>query len=1003
MPTVINGTNYCFNTYTTPGTHTWLHPAVGTNLNIQFVIVGGGGAGGSGYGAGGGGGGALYVNERTSGYVQASNLTVRVGAGGSVGATTTSNGGDGQSSSIASVGVTLTCTTATHLCAPGGKGGKGSPLSTGAATPESPYGTGPNLGNGGSTIGVNGYLPNGELANNPCCSALDVGIARYDTAGTYGWYSGGGGSGSGSLLTQYPMQSWTPCCRGSDAVGQQGFQGYPPNSKWGRAGYVRYGYRSAITGVNTYYGSGGGGGNDMVPGSNCDSDYPGSGAGCGTNTRNGSWNQYWPAPLPASAGTNGRGGGGGGGGKTGGNPGFGAAGGSGAVIIRWAAPYLNDATVTWNPSTSLSTVDSPVVFAAATTNGNGAISYSVVSTTASSCSVTSGTRTLTFSGAGDCVVRASSAQTSTYSSATVDRTFTISRAPQSITWNPSLVLERAESPAVFAAASTSGDGAISYSVVSTTASSCTVNAGARTLAHSGTGNCVVRATAAQTATHSQGTADRTFVISDTTAPVLVLAASSAASTTPALVFTLTGDEPIDCGTLTSADFTLTNIEQIDLVSQTSSSRCSVSATSSVSPGSSGTSSLRAAQGFSVEDAHGNARTSISAGSPASVVVTIADVTAPVLTLAAVQANVSGSTVAFTLSGNEAIDCTTLTASDLGLTNISQVDSVTQTTPSRCTVTVTVSIAAGASGVATLRASGTFSVEDSAGNAATTITTGAVSSVLVSVPLVATTTTTIATASAGSSPQSAVDLPAAGAGVPPAGAGSTTLPTRGSTTGQGGAAAQVATTTSTMAAATTTTAPRRSTRPGPGSTPAPVSAGLMAQVRGKKGAVVIVNGRLAEASTELAGGVVTVTVAGVRSSLSASADGTDGVRIDADGVLLVRRGEPVVASAEGLAPGGTTEVWLYSDPVRLGDAVADANGAFVLSADLPADVESGDHHLVVSGTTPGRDEIAIVFAVEVLGDSALARIASSPVVWLLLLLMIVAALVLPNTLRRRRPT
>ena len=112
---------------------------------------------------------------------------------------------------------------------------------------------------------------------------------------------------------------------------------------------------------------------------------------------------------------------------------------------------------------------------------------------------------------------------------------------------------------------------------------------------------------------------------------------------------------------------------------------------------------------------------------------------------------------------------------------------------------------------------------------------------------------------------------------------------------------------------------------------------------------------------------------------------------------------MVASAEGLAPGGTTEVWLYSDPVRLGDAVADANGAFVLSADLPADVESGDHHLVVSGTTPGRDEIAIVFAVEVLGDSALARIASSPVVWLLLLLMIVAALVLPNTLRRRRPT
>ncbi|MEY5059327.1 MAG: hypothetical protein RJA51_1074, partial [Actinomycetota bacterium] len=896
----------------TAGTHTWTHPTPGTSRSVQLLIVGGGGAGGSGYGAGGGGGGAVYIEERSGGTSFSSNLTVRVGAGGTVGATTTSDGGDGSSSSVTTGGTALTCATATTNCAPGGKGGKGSPLSTGANTPTSPYGTGPNLGSGGATIGVNGWLSDGYQANSPCCSAIQGGGALYKTDGTYGWYSGGGGAGSGSILTRFPMASWTPCCVGSSANSQSGLQGYPPNSKWGKAGYPTQGYLSSITGTSRAYGSGGGGGNDMVPGTSCDSWHPDTGSGCGTNTRDGSWNQSFPAPRVAAAGTDGRGGGGGGGGKNPQNaaPGFGAAGGSGAVIIRWAAPYLNDATVTWNPSTGLSTTDSPAVFAAATTNSSGAISYSVVSTTASSCTVNSGARTLTFSGEGNCVVRASAAQTDTYSAATLDRT---------------------------------------------------------------------------------------FVIADTTAPVLVLAAVSATSSSQNLSFTLTGNEAVDCNTVTSADFVLTAVDQVDSVTQTTPTRCTISATSSVAPGSSGTSSLRASSGFSVEDEYGNAATSISSGSPASVVVTIADVTAPVLTLAAVSANVSGSTVAFTLSGNEPIDCSTVTSSDFGLTNISRIDSVVQTSPSRCTVSATVSLAAGSSGTVTLRASLSFAVEDSAGNIATSITTGSVTSVLVTVPA-ATTTTSVAAAAAaepvgpGAVVPVVTTLPPDG-GFPTAGQATTTVPARSS--GSGPAPVPVVPTTST----TTTTIPARAgSSAAPKAAPVPVK--IIESLRSRKGTVVIVNGRVVESSTELAGGVISVTVAGVRSSLSATSDGTGGGQINADGVLVVRPGEPVTASAEGLSPGSTTEVWLYSTPVRLGDAVTDARGAFVVVADLPRDTATGDHRLVVSGDTPGGDEVAIAFAVEVLGRSTLARVASSPLVWILLVLMVIVALVLPNSLRRR---
>lgn len=996
VPTVISGTNYCLNTFATAGTFTWTHPTPGTSKSVQLLIVGGGGAGGSGYGAGGGGGGAVYIDERSAGTSFSGNLTVRVGAGGTVGATTTSDGGDGSSSSVTTAGIALTCTTATTNCAPGGKGGKGSPLSTGAITPTSPYGTGPNLGSGGNTIGVNGWLSDGYLANNPCCSAIEGGGGLYKTDGTYGWYSGGGGAGSGSTLTRYPMASWTPCCPGNNPVSQAGLQGYPPNSKWGKAGYTMQGYLSSITGTARAYGSGGGGGNDMVPGDSCDNWYPDSGSGCGTNTRDSSWNQGFPLPRVAAAGTNGRGGGGGGGGKSPqtSGPGFGAAGGSGVVIIRWAAPYLNDATVTWNTSTTLSTTDSPAVFAAATTNSAGAISYSVVSTTASSCTVNSGTRTLTFSGPGNCVVRATSAATASYASASVDRTFTFSRATQTVSWSPALSLERTSSPEVLSAATTSGDGAVSYSVVSTTASSCTVNSGTRTLTFSGEGDCVVRATAAQTDTYSSAATDRTFVISDTTAPVLALAAASSTSSNQNLVFTLTGDEPIDCTTVTSTDFVLTNIDQIDSVTQTSSARCTISATSSVNPGSSGTSSIRGSSSFSVEDAYGNARTSISSGSPASTVVTIADVTPPVLTLAAVSANVTGTTVAFTLSGNEPVDCTTVTATDFGLTNIARIDSVEQATSTRCTITGTVSLGSGTSGVVTLRASSSFSVEDSSGNAAVVITTGAVTSILVSVPSAATTTTVLAssgtTISGGLLP-AVTTLPGAveAGSLPPKSASAPTSIPRG---------AGVPTTT-TLARSTTTTVPTQSAS-GKGPEPvAPVGSETMEKVARLRGTAVLLNGRLVDASTEVAGGVVTVTVAGVSSSLTTSADVSGSLRIDADGVLLVRQGEPILASARGLAPATVADVWLYSSPVRLGDAMTDASGGFVVQSDLPDDVVTGNHRLVVAGKTETGDDIAVAFAVRVTGASAFMRIASSPLIWILIVLMVLAALLLPSRIRR----
>jgi len=633
------------------------------------------------------------------------------------------------------------------------------------------------------------------------------------------------------------------------------------------------------------YGGGGGGGNDMTPGDNCSVTYSGRPGGCGANTRLMALNQKYPLPPGAEAGRDGRGGGGGGGGKNvqTNEPMFGAAGGSGTVIIRWVAPYLNDPSITWNPTTSVLATDSPVTLPAASTSGDGALSYSVVSTTASSCLVDSGTRVLTFSGSGNCVVRASAAQTNTYASASLDKT---------------------------------------------------------------------------------------FLISDTTAPVLTLAAVSSTSSNQNVSFTLTGNEPINCSTVTQNDFILTGRDQIDAIVQTTSTRCTITATSSVSPGSSGTSSLRASQSFSVDDAYGNSRLTISAGSPAAVTVTIADVTAPVLTLSAVSANVVGTAVSFTLSANEAIDCSTVTQSDFVLAGLSSIDAVAQSTSSRCTITATAAVNAGAQAVVTLRASGSFSVEDVSGNATTIITTGAVVSVQVSVPNTTTTSTT-------------------------------TTPVVGQVTGGASTTTTSTSTTSTSTPATTSTSTTTSTTVPQNKAPLPVSLSVMQKLRTSKQTAVVINGEIVNASTEIIDGKVTVTVSGVTSALTSSVTSQDSIRISADGVLLVKQGEPVLASAQGLAPESKADVWVYSNPVQLGDAITDNSGAFVSQLRLPNDIGAGEHRLVVSGKMITGSDISIVFAMEVLGESAFEKIASSPVTWFLLALMVLIALVLPNQLRRRR--
>ena len=102
--------------------------------------------------------------------------------------------------------------------------------------------------------------------------------------------------------------------------------------------------------------------------------------------------------------------------------------GSNSVASAAATPTLPTQTVTWSPTTALTTAQSPNTPLAASSSGDGAITYAVQSAGATGCAINSSTRVLTFTAAGSCVVRATAATTSNYLTGYIDATFTITTA-----------------------------------------------------------------------------------------------------------------------------------------------------------------------------------------------------------------------------------------------------------------------------------------------------------------------------------------------------------------------------------------------------------------------------------------------------------------------------------------------------------------------------------------------------------------------------------------------
>ncbi len=181
-------------------------------------------------------------------------------------------------------------------------------------------------------------------------------------------------------------------------------------------------------------------------------------------------------------------------------------------------------TIAWAPTTARNTTSTGSSFTAATTSsGGGAISYSIVNAGTTGCTISG--NTLNHTTSGTCVVRATAASNTNYNVATQDVSFVISKVDQLVTWNPVTNLLAVPSSSTMLAASTNGNGAISYSIADAGTTGCTVSG--TTLSYTGAGTCQVTATAAATNYYNVASTTVSFTISKATQGALTITAANA--------------------------------------------------------------------------------------------------------------------------------------------------------------------------------------------------------------------------------------------------------------------------------------------------------------------------------------------------------------------------------------------------------------------------------------------------------------------------------------------
>ncbi len=150
----------------------------------------------------------------------------------------------------------------------------------------------------------------------------------------------------------------------------------------------------------------------------------------------------------------------------------------------------------------------------------------------------------------------------------------------------------------------------------------------------------------------------------------------------------------------------------------------------------------------------------------------------------------------------------------------------------------------------------------------------------------------------------------------------------------------------------------------------------------------VGGIEVEAETTVGKNAVTVSVGEVEAEISNKGATDDSTNTESQQGLVLSSGESADVSIDGLQPNSEVEVVIYSTPRNLGSLQVNEFGELVASIEIPSNMESGSHTLVLKGLDKFGKQIELKFGLVVYSPDAYIPIW----VWFLIgLLFILLAL------------
>lgn len=128
-----------------------------------------------------------------------------------------------------------------------------------------------------------------------------------------------------------------------------------------------------------------------------------------------------------------------------------------------------------------------------------------------------------------------------------------------------------------------------------------------------------------------------------------------------------------------------------------------------------------------------------------------------------------------------------------------------------------------------------------------------------------------------------------------------------------------------------------------------------------------------------GGGVTLSGAGFTAAVAAIGAGSARQPLDADGRLVLDRKHQVSVSMTGFAANTRADVWLFSDPVLIGQVTTDGRGAVDTRLPVPASLPTGQHALQINGVTADGTQRSLSVGLLLVDDPAAPAAPAAPAV------------------------